>query len=327
MRAVVYQRYGSPDVLRLERVARPTVSADGVLVRVRAASVNRSDWETLTGSPAYVRLGGAGLFRPKHAVLGSDIAGTVEAVGEEVTRFRPGDEVFGDTMYFGMGGFAEYVAVPDRAPLAPKPAWLSFEEAAALPQAAVLAVQGLRLKDPVEPGQRVLIIGAGGGGGTFAVQVAKAQGAEVTAVDNALKLETMRSLGAADVVDYARDDFAKQGRRYHRILDFVAPRSLFAYRRVLEPGGLYIVVGGPMRRLIKTATLGFALSKVKGKRMRVLAAKPNRDDLVRVAELVEAGTIRPVIHHRYPLEEVPEALRALGRGEVVGKAVISVSGG
>lgn len=323
MKAIVYEKYGSPDVLELRDVEMPVVKDDGVLIRVQAASVNRSDWEGLTAHPRYVRLSG-GFLKPRDSILGSDIAGQVEAVGRDVTQFRPGDEVFGDILWHGLGGFAEYVSVPEGAPLVLKPTSMTFEEAAAIPQAAVLALQGLRHKGATEPGHRVLINGAGGGGGTFAVQIGNLFGAEMTGVDNSIKLETMRSIGADHVIDYTREDFTKGEQRYDRILDFAAHRSILAYRRALRPQGIYSVVGGSVPRLLQTLVLGSLISATGAKKMSVLIAKPNREDLTYLAGLVEAGTITPIIGGRYELSEVPEALRDIGEGRLKGKAVISV---
>src|SRR5437870_5869086 len=231
MKAIVYRKYGPPDVLRLKEVERPTPTDDEVLIKVQAVSVNRSDWEILTGSPLYARIGG--LLRPRHQILGSDIAGRVETAGRNVTLFQPGDEVFGDILG-PMGGFAEYVCAREKA-LAIKPASMTFEEAAAIPQAAVIALQGSRDKGQVKPGQKVLINGAGGGAGTFALQLAKLYGAEVTGVDNTGKLDFMRSLGADHVIDYTREDFTSNGNQYDFILDLIAYRSAFDYARALKP--------------------------------------------------------------------------------------------
>ncbi len=229
MKAVVYTAYGPPDVLHIKEVAKPTPTDDEVLIKVQAVSVNRSDWEGLIGKPLYARLGG--LRKPRRQILGSDIAGRVEMAGRNVERFQPGDEVFGDILA-RMGGFAEYVCAPESA-LALKPAGMTFEAVAAIPQAGVIALQGIRDKGEVQPGQSVLINGAGGGAGTFAVQLAKLYGAEVTGVDNTDKLDFMRSLGADYVIDYTREDFTKNGKQYDLILDLVAHRSVFAYQRAL----------------------------------------------------------------------------------------------
>ncbi|GMR01877.1 MAG: NAD(P)-dependent alcohol dehydrogenase [Acidimicrobiia bacterium] len=324
MRAVVYHRYGSPDVLEFADIEKPVVNDDEVLIKVHAASVNRSDWESLTARPLYVRLAGSGVLKPKRAILGSDIAGRVEAVGQSVTQFQPGDEVFGDIMWHGLGAFAEYVSVPERAPLAVKPAGMTFAQAAALPQAAVLGLQGLRAEGEIQPGHRVLINGAGGGAGSFAVQIAKLLGAEVTGVDSTPKLDTMRSIGADHVIDYTREDFTKGGHRYDRIIDFASHRSIFAYRRALGPEGIYLIVGGSMPRLLQAALIGSLISRTGTKHMGVLVAKPNKEDLVHLAGLVETKKIAPLIDRHYELSEVPEALRYLGEGHAKGKVVITL---
>jgi NADPH:quinone reductase-like Zn-dependent oxidoreductase len=293
---------------------------NGLLIRVHAASLNRSDWENLTGRPAYARMGG--LFKPGTTILGSDIAGTVEKVGKDVNRFHPGDEVFGDILYAGSGGFGEYVSVPETAPLALKPAGLSFEDAAALPQAGLLGVQGMRSKGGVHPGQRVLVNGAGGGGGTFTVQVAKGLGAEVTGVDSAMKADLMASLGADEVIDYAVDDYTRAPEKYDRILDFVGNRSVFANRRALVEGGVYQVVGGPVRRLLQAFLIGGLISKLGSKHLGILIARPNSADLEDLAGEVVAGRIKPVIDRVYGHSEVPEAMQRLGEERSLGKIVI-----
>ncbi len=320
MKAIVYTKYGPPDVLQLKEVERPTPTDDEVLIKVQAVSVNRSDWEGLTGKPLYARVGG--LLRPRHQILGSDIAGRVEMVGRNIRRFQPGDEVFGDILG-RMGGFAEYVCARERA-LALKPAGMTFEEAAAIPQAAVIALQGIRDKGQVQPGQKVLINGAGGGAGTFAVQLAKLYGAEVTGVDNTGKLDFMSSLGADHVIDYTREDFTKNGRQYDMVLDVIAHRSVFAYERALRPDGSYFMIGGSVATVFQILLLGPWIRRTTGKRIRMLVVQPNLKDMVYVTELCEAGKVIPVIDRRYPLSEVPEAIRYLGEGHAKGKVVITV---
>ncbi len=324
MRAVVYDRYGPPDVLEVREVDKPNLGDDRLLIRVNAASLNRSDWEVLTARPVYVRLSGTGFLRPKKPILGSDIAGTVEAVGDEVTRFQPGDDVMGDIMWHGAQAFAEYVSVAEQAPLIVKPPGLSVEQAAAMPQAAVLALQGLRHIRPTEPGDRVLIIGAGGGGGTFAIQLARAAGAVVTAVDNGGKLAKMRELGADEVIDYTREDFARSSEEYDRILDFAGRRSIFSNRRVLRSDGVYAMVGGTMPRLLQAFLAGWVISKLGDQWMGVLLANPNREDLSYLANLAESGALTSAIEQTYPLEGVPEALQRLGQDRAVGKLVITM---
>lgn len=320
MKALVRDRYGPPELLRIAEVADPVVGEGRILVRVRATSVSRSDWETLTGRPAYVRLSGTGFWRPKGRILGSDFAGVVEAVGPGVTRFQPGDEVLGDTLYHGASCFAELVSVPEKAPITRKPPDLSFEDAATLPQAALLALQGLRANHPITPGDRVAIVGAGGGGGSFAIQMAKAQGAEVTGVDNEMKQQLMLDLGADHVIDHRRQRLARHG--YDRILDFAGRRSVFAHRRALRKGGVYAMVGGSMPRLLQVALVGGLLTRFGAKTTRVLIARPNSEDLAELARMAAAGDLTPVIGQRCTLEEVPQALRALGEHRLPGKAAV-----
>lgn len=316
---MVYERYGPPDVLAMREVETPAPGYRDILIRVEAVSVNRSDWEGLTGKPLYARMGG--LRRPRRPILGSDVAGRVVAVGAAVELFNPGDEVFGDVMYHGGSAFAEYVTVPDTAPIAHKPSALTFVEASTLPQAAVIALQGTAGR--IKPGDRVLINGAGGGAGAFAVQMAKAAGAEVTGVDNGHKLDFMRFLGADHVHDYTQTDYTKTDVRYDLILDLVCDRSMIAIRRAVAPGGRYAVVGGSVRSLLSALVLGRVLS-IGGRRIGVLMVRPNKEDLIRVADMVLAGVVRPTIERTYPLEGVPEALRHLGEGGALGKLVIEI---
>ena len=320
MKAIVYTKYGPPEVLQLKEVAKPTPKNDEVLIKVQAVSVNRSDWEGLKGKPLYARLGG--LLRPRQQRLGSDIAGRVEMAGRNIRRFQPGDEVFGDILP-RLGGFAEYVCARESA-LALKPASMTFEQAAAIPQAAVIALQGIRDKGQVQPGQRVLINGAGGGTGTFAVQLAKMYGAEVTGVDNTGKLDFMRSLGADHVIDYTREDFTKSGKQYDLILDIVAHRSVFAYKRALRSDGRYYLAGGSVATMLQILLLGPWISMIANKRIRILAVQPNTQDVDFMKELIEAGKVTPVIDRTYPLSEVPEAMGYVGEGHAQGKVVISV---
>ncbi len=320
MKAIVYHKYGSPDVLKLEEVKKPTPTDDEILIKVHAVSVNGSDWEGLRGKPLYARIGG--LRKPNNQILGSDIAGRVEMVGKNIRQFQPGDDVFGEMSGY-RGGFAEYVCVREKT-LAQKPASMTFEEAAAIPQAAVIALQGIRDKGQVQPGQRVLINGAGGSAGSFAVQLAKLYGAEVTGVDNTGKLDFMRSLGADHVIDYIREDFTKNRKQYDLILDIVAHHSVFAYQRALKTNGSCFFVGGSVATMFQILLLGPWIRRTSGKNLRLLAVQRNRKDLVFMTELCEAGKIVPVIDRRYPLSEVPEALRYLGEGRAKGKVVIIV---
>jgi NADPH:quinone reductase-like Zn-dependent oxidoreductase len=315
VRAVVYDEYGSPGVLRVEDVPEPSPGAGQVLVRVAATSVNLSDWESLVGSPLYARIGG--LRAPARRTLGSDIAGAVEAVGEGVTRFRPGDEVYGDNLQL-KGGFAELAVAPEPA-LARKPEELTFAQASTIPQAAPIALQGTR---GAATGRRVLVNGGGGGSGSFAIQLAKRLGAHVTGVDNGTKLDFMRSLGADEVVDYRRDDFTRSGQPYDLILDLVAHRSVFAYRRALAPGGRYRCVGGSVRALLRILTVGVAAGRLTGRRIGVLAVRLGPAHFEPLAEMCVAGDVRIHIDRTFGLDEVPEALAHVGEGRALGKVVV-----
>lgn len=321
MKAVVYREYGSPEVLKVEEVEKPAPTDDELLIKIQAASVNRSDWEGLIGKPLYARMGG--LRKPSNKILGSDVAGRVEKVGKNNREFKPGDEVFGEMDDY-RGGFAEYVCTRGKA-WALKPAGMTFEETAAIPQAGVIALQGIRDKGKIRPGQQVLINGAGGGTGVFAIQLAKLYGAEVTGVDNGDKLDFMRSLGADHVIDYTREDFTKNGKVYDFILDLVAYRSVFDYQRALKPNGSYYAVGGSVARFFQILLLGPWIRRTTGKKIRILAVQRNRKDLASITELCQAGKIVLVIDRRYPLNQVPEALRYLGEGHAKGKVVIKVA--
>jgi len=322
MKAIVYTKYGPPDVLQLKEVAKPIPKEDEALVRVHAASLNAADLEILRGEwPA--RFGGP--LRPQHKIPGSDIAGRVEAVGRNVKQFQPGDEVWGDLAYpYGYGTFAEYVCVSENA-FVLKPASMTFEEASTYPQAAIISLQSLRDKGQIQPGQKVLINGAGGGMGTFAVQLAKFYEAEVTGVDSASKLEMLRSIGADHVIDYTQEDYTKSGQRYDLILDVVAHRSVFDYWRALSPEGIFIIVGGSLATFLQVVILGALISRIGSKKLGLNAYDSNnKEDLAFLAELFEAGKVVPVIDKRYSLSEVPEALRYLGEGHARGKVVITV---
>jgi NADPH:quinone reductase-like Zn-dependent oxidoreductase len=321
MKAIVYERYGPPDVLQLKEVKKPTPKDNEVLIKVHAASINSWDWELLRGKPFVNRLL-FGLLKPKIKILGADIAGRVEAVGRNVKQFQPDDEVFGDLCECGWGGFAEYVCARENT-LALKPASMTFEEVAAVPQAAAMALQGLRDKGQIQPGQKVLINGAGGGVGTFAVQIAKSFGAEVTGVDSTKKLDMLRSIGADQVIDYTQEDFTKSGQRYDLILDVAAYHSIFDYKRALSPKGIYVMVGGSSARIFQAIFLGPLISMTGSKKLGILAHKPNKG-LDFMKELFEAGKVVSVIDRRYPLSEVPEALRYFGKGHAKGKVVITV---
>jgi NADPH:quinone reductase-like Zn-dependent oxidoreductase len=320
VKAWVRDRYGSPEQLRLADVPVPRPRDDEVLVRVRAVSLNGSDSEGLRGSPGYARMGG--LFRPRRRILGSDIAGTVERVGAKVTRFAVGDEVFGDNLE-RLGGLAELAVARERA-LARMPDGLSFEEAAALPQGGVIALQGLRDAAGLRPGQAVLVNGAGGSAGTFAVQLAKHFGAVVTAVDSAPKLPFLRKLGADETIDYARRDFTRTGARYDLILDVFARRSASDYLRALRPGGSLLFVGGPVRRMLWLLLAGLVVRPFAGRRLRVLVVRRSLADLLEVAELCRAGAIRPAIGHEFGFQETPDAFRLLVTGQALGKIVLRI---
>jgi NADPH:quinone reductase-like Zn-dependent oxidoreductase len=314
MKAVVYDRYGPPDVLRVEQVRMPTPGPKQVLVEVVATSVNLSDWECLRGTPLYARIGG--VRRPARRTLGSDIAGRVHAVGPGVTRFRVGDEVYGDNLGL-MGGFAEYAVAPESV-LAHKPAALAFAEASTLPQAAAIALQGTA---GVGEGQRMLINGSGGGSGSFAIQLAKRAGAHVTGVDNAGKLEFMRSLGADEVVEHRRTDFTQLG-PFDHILDLVAYRSVFTYRRALARGGRYRCVGGPVPTLLRIVTIGALLGRLTGRRIGMLVVKQGPAHFEPLAERCVAGDVQIHIDRRFGLDGVPQALAYVGEGRALGKVVI-----
>ncbi len=318
MRAIVYHEYGSPDVLRCEEVQNPTPGNDEVLIRVKAASANPLDWRSLRADPFFIRLMG-GLLKPKNKILGVDVAGQVEAIGRNVKEFQPGDAVFGTSDY---GGFAEYVcAREDR--LVPKPTGTTFEEASAVPVAAISALQGLRDKGRIHSGQKVLINGASGGVGTFAVQIAKAFGTEVTAVCSTRNLDLVRSIGADHVIDYTQEDFTRNGQRYDLILDAAAYRSIADYRRALSPEGIYVLVGGSMARLFQVLLVGPWYSRT-GNKMGFIMARVSKKDLLFLKELLETRKVVPVIDRRYPLSDVADALRYLEAGHARGKVVITV---
>ena len=323
MKAIVYTQYGPPDVLQFKEVEKPTPKDDEVLIAVQAASANAADWHLLRGDPFLVRLM-AGPLKPKNTILGADIAGRVEAVGKNVKQFQPGDEVFGDISECGWGGFAEYVCARENA-LVLKPASMTFEEAAAVPLAALTALQGLRDKGQIQPGQKVLINGASGGVGTFAVQIAKSFGAEVTGVCSTRNLDMVRSIGADHVIDYTQEDFTQNGQRYDLIMATNGYHSISDYARALSPKGIYVMTGGSGAQMFQAMLLGPWISMTGNKKMGNLLMKPNNKDLVFLKELLEAGKIAPVIDRRYPLSEVAEAIRYLEEGHARGKVVITVT--
>jgi NADPH:quinone reductase-like Zn-dependent oxidoreductase len=322
MKAIVYTEYGSPDVLELKEVEKPAPKDDEVLVKITAASANPLDWHLMRGEPFLARLEG-GLQKPKNTRLGADIAGRVEAVGHNITAFKPGDEVFGEIFEHGLGGFAEYAAVPEHL-LALKPANTSFEDAAGVPVAAYTALQGLRDKGQIQAGQKVLVNGASGGVGTFGVQIAKSFGTEVTGVCSTRNLEVVRSIGADHVIDYTQEDFTRNGQQYDLIFDAVGNRSVFDYARALKAGGICSIAGfTTLPRLFEHILLGALVSKTGSKQIGLMGtAKPNKDDLEVIRGLLEAGKIRTVIDRCYPLAETAEAIRYLETGRARGKVII-----
>ena len=320
MKAIVYTKYGPPDVLHLEEIEKPTPNENQVLIKVHAASINAGDYRVMRADPFLIRLMAGGLLRPKDPRIGSDVAGRVEAVGENVKQFRPGDEVFG----CGNGAFAEYVLARE-AYLALKPANRSFEEAAAVPVAALTALQGLRDAGGIRPGQKVLIQGASGGVGTFAVQLAKSFGAEVTAVCSTRNLDMARSIGADHVIDYTQEDFTRNRQRYDLIFAVNGYHSLSAYKRALSPQGIYVCAGGTMPQFFQAMLLGSLMSRNGGKKMGSMwIAKVNQEDLVFLGELLKAGKIAPVLDRSYPLSEIAEAIRYVEEKHAQGKVVITV---
>lgn len=321
MKAILFREYGSPDVLTLEEVDKPALKDDRVLVKIYAAAANPLDWHRMRGAPFVARLDG-GLRKPSDPRLGADLAGRVEAVGAGITQFKPGDEVFGE---IGAGSFAEYASVRESA-LALKPANISFEEAAAVPVAALTALQGLRDKGQIKAGQKVLVNGASGGVGTFTVQIAKSFGAEVTGVCSTRNLDMVRSIGADHVIDYTREDFTRDGRRYDLIYDAVGNRSVSDYKRALNPGGVCVIAGfTTLPRLVEHVALGGLVTKTGNEKVGLMGmAQSKQEDLVFVKELLEAGKIISVLDRCYPLSETAEAIRYLEEGHARGKVVITV---
>lgn len=319
MRAIVYTKYGPPDVLQLKEVKKPAPEDDQVLVKVHSASVNPLDWHILRGKPLLVRLMGYGFLKPKRQILGADIAGRVEAVGRNVTQFRVGDEVFGS----GIGGFAEYACFRENA-LVSKPVAITFEQAAAVSVAGLTALQGLRDYGRMQPGQHVLINGASGGVGTFAVQIAKSLRAQVTGVCSGRNLEMVRSIGADHVIDYTKEDFWQSGKKYDLILDNAAYYSIRKPMRALTPTGIYVIIGGSTASIFQTMILKPLYSKKKGRKIASMIAKVNKADLIFLKGLLEAGKVVPVIDRRYSLSETPQAIRYLEEGHARGKVVINI---
>ncbi len=324
MKAIVYTEYGSPDVLQLKEVEKPTPKDNEVLVKVHAASVNAADWHLMRGTPFLARFVN-GLQKPKNTKLGADVAGRIEAVGRNVTQFQGGDDVFGCIPIHELGSFAEYVCAHEDA-LALKPAEMTFEQAAAVPLAAFTALQGLRDKGQIQPGQKVLVNGASGGVGTAAVQIAKSFGTEVTGVCSTRNVDMVRSIGADHVIDYTQEDFTKNGQRYDLIFDAVGNRSVSDCKRALTPNGICAVAGfTTLSHLFQVIVLGSWVSRTGSKKIGLMeTANPNKKDLLFIKELLEAGKVVPVIDRTYPLSEVPEAIRYLEEGHAQGKVVITV---
>jgi NADPH:quinone reductase-like Zn-dependent oxidoreductase len=322
MKAIVYTKYGPPDVLELKEVEKPTPKDNEVLVKIYATTVTPGDAIVVKGEPFPVRFW-SGLLEPKHKIPGKEMAGRVEAVGRDVTQFQPGDEVFGDLTVCGLGAFAEYVSVPEKA-IALKPANLTFEEAAAVPESAVVALQGLRDKGKIHSGQKVLINGTSGGVGSFAVQIAKSFGAEVTAVCSTRNLDMARSLGADHVIDYTKEDFTQNGKHYDLIVAANGYHPISDYRRALSPDGIYVATGGSMAQTFEAMLQGPIISMRGSKKMGNMLVKPNKNDLVFMKDLIETGKVVPTIDRRYPLSEFADAFRYLEEGHAQGKVVITV---
>ncbi len=320
MKAITYNKYGTPDVLHLEDVEKPTPDGDQVLIKVVAASVNALDWHMLTADIFLVRLMGSGPFRPKNTILGADVAGVVEAVGKNISQFKPGDNVFGD---IGHGGFAEY-ALGREKQLVLKPTNLSFEQAAAVPVAGLTALQGLRDSGKIQPGQKVLVNGAAGGVGTFAVQMAKIFGAEVTAVCSSRNMEQARQLGADHVIDYTKENFTQNGKQYDLIFAANGYNSLADYKRALAPRGIYVMAGGKTRQIFEAMLMGKWFSEKDGRTLGGVSTHIDQKDLLTLKEMLETGKIIPAIDKLYPLNQVPEALRYLGAGHARAKIIITV---
>lgn len=324
MQAIVYTRYGSPDNLQLQEIPKPMPKDDEVLVKVYASSINSWDWDNLLGKQLVVRLI-SGLSKPRHTIPGADVAGIVEAVGKDVQDFKPGDEVYGDIAGAGFGCFAEYVAAPAKL-LAHKLPAMSFEQAAALPQAGFLAIQGLQYYGGIQPGHQVLINGAGGGVGPLALQYAKMTGCEVTCVDKAEKLDMLNSLGSDHVIDYTKEDYTRTGKQYDFILDVIAHRKAADYRRALKPRGVFSMIGGSMGGLLlRMIAIEPLLAKFSNKKLGIMGYRPNRADLELMNRLFEDGKFIPVIDKVFPLEQTAEAFRYFGKGDFKGKVVIKTS--
>jgi len=324
MNAIYYDQYGSPDVLQLREIKKPVAKDDEVLIRIHAASINSWDWDMIRGKPAFVRMWG--LFKPKHKVPGSDIAGRVESVGRRVQRFKPGDEVYGDIVEHGWGGFAEYACAKE-GQLVLKPATMSFEQAAAIPQAGLLALQGIRDCGKLQKGQQILLNGAGGGVGTIGLQIAKMLGGEITVVDSADKLEMLKSLGADHVIDFRKEDYTNTGKTYDIIVDVVANLPLSSYKRALAPGGIFVMIGGSTPTILKMMIMSPIISKGKragDKRLTIMGYKPNQG-LEDMSTFFQQGKVIPVIDKVFPLAEARAAFNYFASGSFKGKVVIKMA--
>jgi len=322
MKAIMYTKYGSPDVLQLKDIEKPTPKDDEVLIKIHAASLNAYDWHFLTADIFLIRFMGGGLIKPKDSRIGADVAGRIEMVGKDVKQFQTGDEVYGMVK----GGFAEYAVAPERA-LCLKPVNTSFDEAAAIPMAAITALQGLRDEGHIQAGQKVLINGASGGVGTFAVPIAKSFGAGVSAVCSTRNLEQARSIGADHVIDYTKENFTENGQKYDLVFAANGYHSLSAYKRTLTPKGIYVMAGGKMRQIFQSMLMGSIMSETHGRKMRGVSAKQSQNDLIIMKDLFEEGKVKSIIDREYPLREAAEALRYLGEGHARGKIVITMNNG
>jgi NADPH:quinone reductase-like Zn-dependent oxidoreductase len=318
MKAIVYEKYGSPDFLEFKEVENPVPNDDEVLIKVCGASVNAFDWHVLRADPFFIRLMGFGFFKPKYKIPGADLSGKIESVGKNVKQFKPGDEVYG----CGLNSFAEYVCINEKK-IALRPTAISFEEAASVPMAALTALQGLRNEGKIQPGQKVLINGASGGVGTFAVQIAKYYGAEVTAVCSKKNLETSLSIGADFVIDYTKENFTKNGKQYDLIFAANGYHSIFDYKKSLGENGRYVMAGGSYSQMFQTMFLGLLITKTSNKKMSGVFAKVEQMDLEFLREIIDLGKIKPVIDRWYPLKGVPDAIRYVEKGHARGKVVIT----
>ncbi|MEP5613471.1 MAG: NAD(P)-dependent alcohol dehydrogenase [Cyclobacteriaceae bacterium] len=322
MKAITYYEYGSVDNLKLEEVPKPQPKKNEICIKVHAASINSWDWDLVQGTPFYVRLAGGGIKKPIKKIIGCDVAGIVESVGDGATLFKAGDEVFADISQYGWGGFAEYVCAKEKA-FVHKPSGMSFMEAAAIPQAGVMALQGIRDYRDIQPGEKVLINGAGGGVGTFAIQLAKLYDAHITAVDRTSKLDFMQTLGADEVIDFTEEDFTERDAAYDLILDVVGHHSIYDYKRVLKPGGDYRMIGGASSLILQSMFVAPFISMFGSKKMGILGHQPNKG-LDHLIDLYSKNEVKPIIDSVFPLEETRDAFEYFGKGHVKGKVVIKV---